>query len=121
MLSSSARTFVPLPLVTRQPKRQPIVPVLGRAPRVHLWHIGCQMNDADREQLAEQFAELGFIAEVPLDEADLAVLLTSTVLADAAQKVDGKFRELIAWKRAQSGRAIALPGCMAVDHGEALL
>ena len=66
VLSQAARGFMPLPLVTRPPRREPIVPVLGRPPRVHLWHIGCQMNDADREQLAEQFAEIGFVPEVPL-------------------------------------------------------
>jgi len=121
VLSSSARTFVPLPLATRQPRRQPIVPVLGRPPRVHLWHIGCQMNDADREQLAEQFADIGFVAEVPLVDADLAVLITCTVRANAEQKVYGKFRELIPWKRARPGRAIAMTGCMAVEHGEAML
>ena len=52
VLSDSARGFRPLPLIARAPRREPQVPVLGRAPRVHLWHIGCQMNDADREELA---------------------------------------------------------------------
>ena len=51
ILSDSARGFRPLPLIARAPRREPQVPVLGRAPRVHLWHIGCQMNDADREEL----------------------------------------------------------------------
>ncbi|HWW09160.1 MAG TPA: hypothetical protein VNY76_02830, partial [Candidatus Acidoferrales bacterium] len=88
---------------------------------MHLWHIGCQMNDADREQLAEQFADIGFVAEVPLAEADLAVLITCTVRANAEQKVFGKFRELIPWKRERAGRAIAVTGCMAVEHGEAML
>ncbi|HYL71503.1 MAG TPA: MiaB/RimO family radical SAM methylthiotransferase [Candidatus Dormibacteraeota bacterium] len=121
VLSDAARGFMPLPLVTRGPRRQPIVPVLGRAPRVHLWHIGCQMNDADREQLAEQFADIGFVPEVPLEQADLVVLITCTVRANAEQKVYGKFRELIPWKRERAGRAIALTGCMAVEHGEAIL
>jgi len=97
------------------------VPLLGRPPRVHLWHIGCQMNDADREGLAEQFAEIGCVPEVALDDADLAVLITCTVRANAEQKVYGKFRELIPWKRARPGRAIALTGCMAVEHGARLL
>jgi tRNA-2-methylthio-N6-dimethylallyladenosine synthase len=97
------------------------VPVLGRAPRVHLWHIGCQMNDADREELAAQLADIGCIPETALEDADIAVLITCTVRANAEQKVFGKFRELIPWKRERPGRAIALTGCMAVEHGEALL
>ena len=93
----------------------------GRAPRVHLWHIGCQMNDADREELAAHIADIGCIPETALEDSDIAVLITCTVRANAEQKVFGKFRELIPWKRARPGRAIALTGCMAVEHGEALL
>src|SRR5438105_9124269 len=121
VLSPSPRGFRASPLPAGQLRRQPIVPVLGRPPRVHLWHIGCQMNEADREALAEQFADIGCLPEVPLEDADLAVLITCTVRANAEQKVYGKFRELIPWKRARHGRSIALTGCMAVEHGEALL
>jgi tRNA-2-methylthio-N6-dimethylallyladenosine synthase len=101
--------------------REPIVPLLGRPPRVHLWHIGCQMNDADHERLAESFAEIGFVPDVPLDDADIAVLISCAVRSNAEQKVYGKFKELIPWKRERAGRAIALTGCMAVEHGSALL
>jgi tRNA-2-methylthio-N6-dimethylallyladenosine synthase len=79
------------------------------------------MNDADREDLAAQLADIGCIPETALDDSDIAVLITCTVRANAEQKVFGKFRELIPWKRARPGRAIALTGCMAVEHGEALL
>src|SRR5207237_7468578 len=121
VLSDAARGFRPLQMAGRPARREPIVPVLGRAPRVHLWHIGCQMNEADREALAEQFADIGCLPEVPLEDADLAVLITCTVRANAEQKVYGKFRELIPWKRERPGRAIAVTGCMAVEHGEGLL
>jgi tRNA-2-methylthio-N6-dimethylallyladenosine synthase len=79
------------------------------------------MNDADHERLAEAFAEIGFIPDVPLEDADIAVLISCAVRANAEQKVYGKFKELIPWKKAQAGRAIALTGCMAVEHGSALL
>ncbi|HEX4755670.1 MAG TPA: MiaB/RimO family radical SAM methylthiotransferase [Candidatus Dormibacteraeota bacterium] len=127
-LSSSASHFKPLPLAQRagagpEPAtaRQPIVPRLGRPPRVHLWHIGCQMNDADHERLAESFAEIGFVPDVALGDADIAVLISCAVRSNAEQKVYGKFKELIPWKKARPGRAIALTGCMAVEHGSALL
>jgi tRNA-2-methylthio-N6-dimethylallyladenosine synthase len=127
VLSPSASHFKPLPLARRggvdEPRRgrEPIVPRLGRPPRVHLWHIGCQMNDADHERLAESFAEIGFIPDVPLEDADIAVLISCAVRSNAEQKVYGKFKELIPWKRERPGRAIALTGCMAVEHGSALL
>ncbi|HZB98257.1 MAG TPA: hypothetical protein VE219_06635, partial [Candidatus Sulfotelmatobacter sp.] len=120
-LSPEASRFHPVPLAVQSRRREPIVAPLGRPPRVHLWHIGCQMNEADRELLDEQFAEIGFIPEVPLEDADLAVLITCAVRANAEQKVYGKFKELAAWKRERAGRAIALTGCMGVEHGSALL
>ena len=120
MLGPEARGFAPVAVTEPRARRHPIV-ALGRAPRVHLWHIGCQMNDADHESLAEQFAEIGFVPDVALEEADLAVLITCAVRQNAEQKVYGKFRELIPWKRERPGRAIALTGCMGVEHGATLL
>ena len=79
------------------------------------------MNDADRGHLAEQLAEIGVMPEAALEDADLVVLITCAVRQNAEQKVYGKFRELSAWKRERGGRAIALTGCMGVEHGDALL
>ena len=121
LLSPDAAHLRPLQLAERPRRREPIVPLLGRPPRVHLWHIGCQMNDADREDLGEQFADIGFIPEVALEDADLAVLITCAVRQNAEQKVYGKFKELVPWKQQRRGRAIALTGCMGVEHGSALL
>jgi tRNA-2-methylthio-N6-dimethylallyladenosine synthase len=120
LLSPQARRFEAVPLAQRS-RREPMPAPLGRPPRVHLWHIGCQMNDADREQLAEQLAEIGCVPGVALEDADLAVLITCAVRQNAEQKVYGRFRELIPWKRERSGRAIALTGCMGVEHGATLL
>ena len=79
------------------------------------------MNDADHQALAERFAEIGFVPDTALDDADLAVLITCAVRQNAEQKVYGKFRELQEWKLARPGRAVAMTGCMAVEHGSALL
>jgi tRNA-2-methylthio-N6-dimethylallyladenosine synthase len=79
------------------------------------------MNEADRERLAEQLAEIGCVPEVPLDDADLAIIISCAVRQNAEQKVFGRFRELLRWKQARPGRAIALTGCMGVEHGSALL
>jgi tRNA-2-methylthio-N6-dimethylallyladenosine synthase len=119
-LSPAAARFQPVPLAETQPRR-PITPPLGRPPRVHLWHIGCQMNQADRERLAEQLAEIGCVPEVGLEDADLAVMITCAVRQNAEQKVHGRFHELLRWKAARPGRAIALTGCMGVEHGSTLL
>jgi tRNA-2-methylthio-N6-dimethylallyladenosine synthase len=120
LLSPEAMRFRPV-AVAEARRRIPLTAPLGRPPRAHLWHIGCQMNDADRESIAEQLAEIGVVPEVALDDADLAVLITCAVRQNAEQKVYGKFRELSRWKRARPGRAIALTGCMGVEHGDTLL
>jgi tRNA-2-methylthio-N6-dimethylallyladenosine synthase len=120
LLSPEAMRFRPVPLAEAR-RRVPLTAPLGRPPRAHLWHVGCQMNDADRESLAEQLAEIGVVPEVALDDADIAVLITCAVRQNAEQKVYGKFRELSRWKHARAGRAIALTGCMGVEHGDALL
>jgi len=119
-LSPAASRFQPVALAEAQ-RRRPITPALGRAPRVHLWHIGCQMNEADRERLGEQLAEIGCVPEVALEDADLAIIISCAVRQNAEQKVYGRFGELVRWKAARPGRAIALTGCMGVEHGSALL
>ncbi len=92
----------------------------ARAPRVHLWQVGCQMNTADTEALAEQFAEIGLWPGAALEDADLAVLVTCAVRQHAEDKAAGRLGELAKWKLARPGRAIALTGCMAAEHGGTL-
>jgi tRNA-2-methylthio-N6-dimethylallyladenosine synthase len=92
-----------------------------RAPRVNIWQIGCQMNSADADSLAEQFAELGMVPGVELENADLAVLVTCAVRQHAEDRASSRLGELAKWKDARSGRAIALTGCMVGEHGGSLL
>ncbi|MFZ0996302.1 MAG: MiaB/RimO family radical SAM methylthiotransferase [Candidatus Dormiibacterota bacterium] len=92
-----------------------------RAPRVNIWQIGCQMNSADADSLAEQFAELGMVPGVELENADLAVLVTCAVRQHAEDRASSRLGELARWKGARPGRAIALTGCMVGEHGSSLL
>ena len=114
-------SFQPLPLQEARPRRSPIVVAGARAPRVHLWQIGCQMNTADAETLTEQFAEIGLSPGAALEDADLAVLVTCAVRQHAEDKAAGRLGKLAEWKRSRPGRMIALTGCMASEHGGALL
>jgi tRNA-2-methylthio-N6-dimethylallyladenosine synthase len=123
-LDANARRFKPIQLA--QPVANPkkwVEPIgqLGRPPKVHFWHIGCQMNDADREYLGRELAQAGCVIEVPLEDADLAVMITCAVRQNAEQKAYGKAWELVEWKKQRPGRAIAFTGCMANEHGAALL
>lgn len=104
-----------------RPQRTPIAVSGDRAPRVNIWQIGCQMNSADADSLAEQFSELGMVPGVELDSADLAVLVTCAVRQHAEDRASSKLGELAKWKSARPGRAIALTGCMVGEHGGGLL
>ena len=92
-----------------------------RAPRVNIWQVGCQMNTADADSLAEQFSELGMVPGVELENADLAVLVTCAVRQHAEDRASSRLGELAKWKDARPGRAIALTGCMVGEHGGHLL
>jgi tRNA-2-methylthio-N6-dimethylallyladenosine synthase len=85
----------------------------GTPASFHLWTIGCQMNVADADYLAELLTRSGFQPSPSLEAADLAILVTCCVRQNAEQKVYGKFKELKPWKQARPGRAIAMTGCMA--------
>ncbi|HEY6537692.1 MAG TPA: MiaB/RimO family radical SAM methylthiotransferase [Candidatus Dormibacteraeota bacterium] len=88
---------------------------------MNIWQVGCQMNGADAESLAEQFSELGMVPGVDLENADLAVLVTCAVRQHAEDRASSRLGELAAWKAARPGRAIALTGCMVGEHGAGLL
>ncbi len=79
------------------------------------------MNVADADALAEQFAEVGMVPGVDLENADLAVLVTCAVRQHAEDRASSHLGELAAWKAARPGRAIALTGCMVGEHGGQLL
>ncbi len=99
----------------------PLAPVGDGAPTVHIWQIGCQMNTADADALAEGCAEIGMRPGVELEDADLAILVTCAIRQHAEDKAASKLGELAHWKQERPGRAIALTGCMAGEHGPALL
>lgn len=113
--------FSPLPLLEARPQRTPIAVSGDRAPRVNIWQVGCQMNSADADSLAEQFSELGMVPGVELENADLAVLVTCAVRQHAEDRASSRLGELAAWKQARPGRGIALTGCMVGEHGGSLL
>jgi tRNA-2-methylthio-N6-dimethylallyladenosine synthase len=79
------------------------------------------MNSSDADILAEQFAELGMVPGVELENADLALLVTCAVRQHAEDRTSSHLGELAKWKSSRPGRAIALTGCMVGEHGQSLL
>ncbi len=88
---------------------------------MNIWQVGCQMNGADADFLAERFAELGMVPGVELEDADLVVLITCAVRQHAEDRASSHLGKLAGWKSSRPGRAIALTGCMVGEHGQSLL
>jgi len=87
--------------------------------KVYLDTIGCRLNQSEIENIARQFRAVGHEIVASAEEADIAVINTCTVTAEAASDSRGKIRAA-----ARLGVAkIAATGCWATlepDHAAAL-
>lgn len=84
--------------------------------RVYLESLGCRLNAAELETLAREFAGAGDEVIPTPDGADLVVLNTCAVTAQAARKSRHRLRTL--HRRAPQARLAAV-GCWATDEAEA--
>ena len=80
--------------------------------RFHIWTVGCQMNTADSQHVADALTDLGYSLTRDPDEAEIVVLNTCVVRQSAENKAVGKLGALKGWKLAQPDRTLALMGCM---------
>ena len=78
----------------------------------HIWTIGCQMNEADSGRVAAELDALGYAPTDSVQNADVIVLNTCVVRQSAEDKAAGHLWSLKPLKAQDSGRVIALMGCM---------
>ena len=78
----------------------------------HIWTIGCQMNQADSEQLAAYLEKLGYQYAHEIEKANLIVLNSCVVRQSAENRVLGKLDSLKELKRLSPDTVVALAGCM---------
>lgn len=83
--------------------------------RVYLESLGCRLNAAELETLAREFAGAGDVVVAAPEEAELIVLNTCAVTAQAARKSRHRLRTL--HRRAPQARLAAV-GCWATDEAE---
>ena len=90
--------------------------------------FGCQMNFHDSERMAGLLEQAGFESTDDAADADLVLINTCSVREHAEDKLYtrlGELRELAADERRQdgrdSGRIVAVAGCVAQQEGEAIL
>jgi threonylcarbamoyladenosine tRNA methylthiotransferase MtaB len=82
--------------------------------RVYVDTVGCRLNQAEIELIAQQFAAAGHVLVSVPDEADLAVLNTCTVTA----KADADSRSQVRRLQRAGVKHIILTGCWASLRAE---
>jgi len=85
--------------------------------RVAVHTVGCKLNQAESETIAREFAARGYEVVGPRDDADIYVLNTCTVTAEADRKVRQWLRSA---RRRNSSGLIVAAGC-GVERDEAAL
>ena len=83
--------------------------------RLHVWTIGCQMNDADAHQVQEALGALGYQAGAPADEADVVVLVTCVVRQAAEDKAVARIDSLKGHKERHPDSLVLVMGCLVGD------
>lgn len=80
--------------------------------RFHIFTVGCQMNEADSDELGEQLAGFGWTACDRPEDADLVVLNSCSVRESAEERIVGRLGALKNLKARRPDLTIALMGCM---------
>jgi len=80
-------------------------------PKYYIWTIGCQMNKAESQRVADYLELLGYQATHILSSANLVVLNTCVVRQSAESKVIGMLGYLKGMKNNTSNLAIIVTGC----------
>src|SRR2546421_2148529 len=85
------------------------------APRVSFTTLGCRLNQAESDEMAEQLAARGCGVAGPGGDADLVVVNTCTVTREATKGSRTAIRKAI---RENPGAKIVVVGCYAVSDPE---
>lgn len=80
-------------------------------PKVAFATLGCRLNQAESDQMAESLAQRGFVA-APTDSADMVVVNTCTVTREATKASRSAIRRAV---RANPSAKVVVIGCYAVS------
>ena len=80
-----------------------------------IWTVGCQMNVADSNYVAQALQNAGYSESPELEAADVVVLNSCSVRLSAEERIAGKLGEIAGMKRRHPGMFVALTGCMVTD------
>lgn len=82
---------------------------------------GCQMNVYDSAKMRSMLKGCRLAEADSADEAEMVVLNSCAVRGHAEERVLGRVAELAGLKRRSPGTRLVLAGCVAQEHGRALL
>jgi tRNA-2-methylthio-N6-dimethylallyladenosine synthase len=85
-------------------------------PRYYIWTIGCQMNKAESQQIADLLNSAGYQAVDSFTNADLVILNTCVVRQNAENKVIGTLGLLKGLKSKFPNLQIIVTGCFVNSH-----
>lgn len=80
--------------------------------RYHIWTVGCQMNKADSERMAESLDRIGLESTQDREQASVIVVNSCSVRKSAEDRVLSKLGSLKPLKKKKPDLVIALAGCM---------
>ena len=85
-------------------------------PRYFIWTIGCQMNKAESQQIADLLDSAGYESVDSFSNADLVILNTCVVRQNAENKVVGTLGLLKGLKNKFPDLQILVTGCFVNSH-----
>jgi tRNA-2-methylthio-N6-dimethylallyladenosine synthase len=89
-------------------------------PQYYVWTIGCQMNKAESERIADYLHAVGYREASSFAEADVIVLNTCVVRQSAEDRVLGTLGLLKGLKRQHPHLSILVTGCFVDSNTEEL-
>ncbi len=105
-------------LVEKAEKEEYTMKTNARKLTYHITTFGCQMNVHDSEVLAGLLEELGYTRAAGPEEADLILLNTCCVRANAENRLYGHLGNLKPLKQKRPDRIIGVCGCLVQQPGE---
>ncbi|MBR5151211.1 MAG: tRNA (N6-isopentenyl adenosine(37)-C2)-methylthiotransferase MiaB, partial [Elusimicrobiaceae bacterium] len=88
--------------------------------KVFIQTYGCQMNEADSEEMFLHLCARGAVRTNQLEEADAVLINTCTVRDHAEHRAISFLGRLLKWKRQNPNRIIIFAGCAAQRLGKKL-
>ena len=87
--------------------------LVGSVPGIYIETFGCQMNEADSQEIAEQAQRAGYTVVDRPHDASVLVVNTCTVRDNAETRAYGRIGHLKALKDANPAMRLVVTGCLA--------